>query len=575
MKEQLYKKYNGKYSKIFPLNYIQNLIDSESGNTLASILQAFNNIYIPYQDNPQDTRNLIPESLRRKGLWITYNNGEEYITEYYKGDANDVQEHWAEDYNWEIIPNLKYVQDNASKLPNGIITADKLSPALLQLIQSNGKVVNMADDEDIEEVNSTLKFKDRKYNPELASGKGYKILRKNWTKVGDRMINLLTQDMINEPNTIYEIKYDFDLNNKYIKLPLNSDLFINGGSIKNGAVVCNNSRISDFKAISDIRGICLDYNTGKETTIYGDIINRNVILAGNVNICWNNLDKFGLSKNLLALQKVGINNVIIAFKTRIVNSEFVLLDQDDKKIDNLNSYINEGARIKMLKFHQPENEEDKWIRNPTEEQKPLALEYAIKFKNYVLENVKEFSKYIDFEYVGISNESNYWETNTEFATILSDLAKEVTTLGYKPICSRNNNATMPTVLAKQLYMYGYNNYGSLSYKDDKSKYNKYMYLGFHKIYNSQLSSVKNPLIFITECGVLPRTKSLRAGSYYDMSLLGKENFKIPIIYYKAMKDYIENNPVYCVADWWFENYTVFDINNNDLHKELYNILLNL
>ena len=243
MKEQLYQKHNGEYSKIFPLNYIQNLIDSKSGNTLASILQTFNNIYIPYQGNSQDTRCLIPESLRRKGLWITYNNGEEYITEYYKGDADDIQENWAEDYNWEIVPNLKYVQDNASKLPDGIITADKLSPALLQLIQSSGKVVNMADDEDIEEVNSTLKFKDRKYNSELASGKGYKILRKNWTKVGGKMINLLTQDMINEANTIYEIRYDFDLNEKDIIIPEGCILKFNGGSFSNGIIIGNLTNI--------------------------------------------------------------------------------------------------------------------------------------------------------------------------------------------------------------------------------------------------------------------------------------------------------------------------------------------
>ena len=246
MKEQLYQKHNGEYSKIFPLNYIQNLIDSKSGNTLTSILQAFNNIYIPYQGNPQDTRNIIPESLRRKGLWITYNNGEEYITEYYKGDANDIQEYWTEDYNWEIIPNLKYVQDNASKLPDGIITADKLSPALLQLIQSSGKVVNMADDEDIEEVNSTLKFKDRKYNSELASGKGYKIFRKNWTRIGSKMINLLTQDMINKSNTVYEIRYDFDLNEKEINIPEGCILKFNGGSINNGRIIYSDTLIIGF-----------------------------------------------------------------------------------------------------------------------------------------------------------------------------------------------------------------------------------------------------------------------------------------------------------------------------------------
>ena len=245
--EQLYKKVNGEYIKVYPLNHIENILDSESGKTLASILSNFNNIYLPYQDNAKNTRALVPQVLRRKGLWITYNNGEDYVTEYYKGNANDIQEYWAEDYNWEIIPNLKYVQDNASKLPDGIITADKLSPALLQLIQSSGKVVNMADDEDIEEVNSTLKFKDRKYNSELASGKGYKILRKNWTKVGGKMINLLTQDMINEINTIYEIRYDFDLNEKDIIIPEGCILNFNNGSFSNGSINFSNTTIkSDY-----------------------------------------------------------------------------------------------------------------------------------------------------------------------------------------------------------------------------------------------------------------------------------------------------------------------------------------
>lgn len=103
----------------------------------------------------------------------------------------------------------------------------------------------MADDEDIEEVNSTLKFKDRKYNSKLASGKGYKILRKNWTKVGGKMINFLTQDMINETNTIYEIRYDFDLNEKDIIIPEGCILKFNGGVLTNGNIIYNNCKIID------------------------------------------------------------------------------------------------------------------------------------------------------------------------------------------------------------------------------------------------------------------------------------------------------------------------------------------
>ena len=265
MKEQLYKKYNGEYSKIFPLNYIQNIIDNESGNTLISIIQAFNNIYIPYQNNSQDTRNIIPEYLRRKGLWITYNNGEEYITEYYKGDANDIQKYWSEDYNWEIIPNLKYVQDNASKLPDGIITPEKLSPALQELIKQNNIITNLPDDEDLEERNGVLSLKNRKYNSILASGKGYKILRKNWTKINGKTINLLTQDMINDINTIYEIRYDFDLNNTKIIIPEGCILKFKGGTLNSGTIDFNNCFIKSTET-----------NILNDISIVGNIINTSV-----------------------------------------------------------------------------------------------------------------------------------------------------------------------------------------------------------------------------------------------------------------------------------------------------------
>ena len=50
--------------------------------------------------------------------------------------------------------------------------------------------------------------------------KGYKILRKN---VIDND-NILIQEMINTPNTIYEIRYNFDLGGREIILPEGSVL---------------------------------------------------------------------------------------------------------------------------------------------------------------------------------------------------------------------------------------------------------------------------------------------------------------------------------------------------------------
>lgn len=55
--------------------------------------------------------------------------------------------------------------------------------------------------------------------------------------------NVLTQDMINKPNTVYEIRYDFDLNEKTINIKEGCVLKFVGGRLKNGILACNNSKI--------------------------------------------------------------------------------------------------------------------------------------------------------------------------------------------------------------------------------------------------------------------------------------------------------------------------------------------
>lgn len=82
--------------------------------------------------------------------------------------------------------------------------------------------------------NAIVSLKDRVYSESDFSGKGYKILRKNIQTIDGIMKNILTQDMIINENTIYEIRYDFDLNNETIVLPKNCRLRFNGGSINNG-----------------------------------------------------------------------------------------------------------------------------------------------------------------------------------------------------------------------------------------------------------------------------------------------------------------------------------------------------
>lgn len=80
----------------------------------------------------------------------------------------------------------------------------------------------VADEEDITSESGQLKFKDRP----VTYGMGKKILRKNIVNG----VNTLTQSMINQPNTIYVIQYDFTLEED-ITIPKNCVLKFDGGSI--------------------------------------------------------------------------------------------------------------------------------------------------------------------------------------------------------------------------------------------------------------------------------------------------------------------------------------------------------
>lgn len=128
-------------------------------------------------------------------------------------------------------------QYNPSEMQGGLFFS-KDSKEILLNGESYGNATP-ADEEDITAEDGNLKLKDRAYDEASFSGKGYKILRKNIVEGK----NILTQDMINKPNTIYEIRYDFDLNGATISIPDNSLLKFNKGFIDNGVLEGNYSSI--------------------------------------------------------------------------------------------------------------------------------------------------------------------------------------------------------------------------------------------------------------------------------------------------------------------------------------------
>lgn len=96
--------------------------------------------------------------------------------------------------------------------------------------------VTEPDDLTLETVGQTnlLKFANRLYNTTTPNGYGYKILRSGDT---------LASEMDGLVNTVFSIRYDFDLDGATLTLPENSILRFDGGSFKNGTLTGNKTVI--------------------------------------------------------------------------------------------------------------------------------------------------------------------------------------------------------------------------------------------------------------------------------------------------------------------------------------------
>lgn len=152
-----------------------------------------------------------------------------------------------------VYPNFNSLSVNKGEIVVFSLSNGQWSKQILSL-GGGGSVttINEPDEEDLTTVlqsaeKNVIRFKNRIYDEANASGKGYKILRKYWKEVNGVRKNILTQDMINDPNTVYEIRYDFDLNKAEIQIKEGCVLNFVGGSLKNGTLIGNNTEITNGK----------------------------------------------------------------------------------------------------------------------------------------------------------------------------------------------------------------------------------------------------------------------------------------------------------------------------------------
>lgn len=114
---------------------------------------------------------------------------------------------------------------------SGYVTIEALNQALagyVSLADFTTLLAAKVNEEDLDfNAADKMQFADRVYNSSTPDGLGYVILRKNKTFA----------QQVTATNTVYEIRYDFDLGAASVTIPTGCVLKFNGGKISNGTLV--------------------------------------------------------------------------------------------------------------------------------------------------------------------------------------------------------------------------------------------------------------------------------------------------------------------------------------------------
>lgn len=460
----------------------------------------------------------VPETIRIAGLKVSFLNNSGLVETWeFAGGAFENIENWKSnedkltDIRDEAISKIKEVESDAiSNFSSQRVIPDMLSESTKQFINASGggTINNLADDEDLVSVDkgeslSVLKFADRAYNPGIYVGMGYKILRRN---IMDGK-NILTQDMVNQPHTIYMIQYDFDLDGAQITIPENCILKFDGGSLSNGKLTsigyvrCINSDTPDY---SNELKCDIDNNFVDKFPInpYSKLQQKNdTILTLNVGY-WSKETPVEQPAQFIDYIKscgcIGITVVIALHNDEKGN---IIRDYPE---NFYNYFHTNGVNIEAVKFHI-----DGGDYNGRDN-----VEFYRNYVNEVRDITRDFVGKNDVHAIFILNE---WyeptdERNKDMCNITRSLISDIKAWGFKVGISgyRGDKSNMPFDLFNKFDYKGLNIYPFFGLKDEfTTEENTDIYTPFNLLYNTMSSHGKYVANSITESGASESYYTLR------------------------------------------------------------------
>lgn len=101
-----YKSPSG-YKDIDPKSFTDAIKDRKTKETVEVLIARNNFIFLPYSGSVGDTRLLLDEKFRRKGLWVGYiTQDKNYVVEYYNNDLIE-DDYWKNDKYWISYNNVR------------------------------------------------------------------------------------------------------------------------------------------------------------------------------------------------------------------------------------------------------------------------------------------------------------------------------------------------------------------------------------------------------------------------------------------------------------------------------------
>lgn len=239
--------------------------------------------------------------------------------------------------------------------------------------------------------------------------------------------NILTPVMINQPNTIYEIRYDFDLNGMLL-VDRNIEFVDNGGSLLNGKIKVNRGCVLTLPNETLINPLYID---GKIEFKNKPVLNDNLEVA--ISFFTNRRDLFVNNAYKIGIRKFNLCSTIWA---DLQNGEYVLSCDPNKHesefvldIDTYLDYIEDRVLdVTEIKLHQ--NFPEEFYRSNEQ----IYIDLRNKYVSYVKECIDKIynRKELGIKRLSVFNEqihlSSMYKSDTE-VIIAKKLISEITEYG--------------------------------------------------------------------------------------------------------------------------------------------------